>query len=94
MLHIKKFFKRPWFETADQGCFSLCSQQKIVGFMETRQREFSNMMTAEEASSFNQALFSDERKNNLQVGDLFPAVLLLSHRLVDRPANRCIFCNY
>ncbi|MEB3102147.1 hypothetical protein [Ferviditalea candida] len=37
---------------------------------------FTNQLTYEEASSFNAALFSDERKHNLEYGDKFPALLL------------------
>lgn len=42
--------------------------------------DFTNNMTAEEASSFNAALFSEERIKNLEIGDLVPAILLNKSR--------------
>jgi len=38
--------------------------------------ELTNTLSAEESSSFADALFSNERKNNIEPGDYFPAVLL------------------
>lgn len=38
--------------------------------------EFVKNLSKEEASSFNKAFFSEERKNSLQIGDRFPALLL------------------
>jgi len=38
--------------------------------------ELTNTLSAEESSSFADALFSDERKKNIERGDYFPAVLL------------------
>lgn len=37
---------------------------------------FVKYMKEEEADSFNKAFFSDERKNSLQIGDRFPALLV------------------
>ncbi|MBD3918447.1 hypothetical protein H8B09_06740 [Paenibacillus sp. PR3] len=38
--------------------------------------EFTNYLSQDESNSFKDALFSDERKNNLSVGDHLPALLL------------------
>jgi|GEM_PF-1234830 len=38
--------------------------------------EFTNYLPKDEANSFKDALFSDERKDNLSVGDHLPALLL------------------
>ncbi|MFD0716988.1 hypothetical protein [Paenibacillus sp. GCM10027626] len=38
--------------------------------------ELTNHLSKEESNSFKDALFSDERKNNISVGDYMPAVLL------------------
>ncbi|WP_018751852.1 hypothetical protein [Paenibacillus sanguinis] len=38
--------------------------------------EFVRNLAKEEANSFNKAFFSEERKNSLQIGDRFPALLL------------------
>lgn len=41
---------------------------------------FTNDLTQEEASTFNAALFHEERKENLEAGDKFPAILLSPDR--------------
>ncbi|MDU0329087.1 hypothetical protein ACTNDP_20710 [Paenibacillus barengoltzii] len=38
--------------------------------------QFVKYMNEEEADSFNKAFFSEERKNSLQIGDRFPALLV------------------